>query len=73
MHFTLIGNWLMNKDFSDQDSKGSVFAYHDTPEHLSPLDVHTRMWRQFLLSSPELRAVRDGVEGEGKADVLARP
>jgi hypothetical protein len=79
VHFTLIGNWLMNQNFSDQDSKGSVYAYHDTPEHLSPWDIHTRMWRHFLLRSPELAAQRiaaglesaEGtVAGERKQDVV---
>jgi hypothetical protein len=68
VHFTLIGNWLMNKNFSDQDSKGSIFAYHDTREHLSPWDVHTLMWRHFLLRSPELRVLRDGAGVEGTED-----
>jgi phenylpropionate dioxygenase-like ring-hydroxylating dioxygenase large terminal subunit len=71
VHFTLIGNWLMNKDFSDQDSKGSVYAYHNTREHLSPWDVHTHMWRQFLLRSPELRAQREAVGLEGLANAAA--
>jgi hypothetical protein len=49
----------MNKNFSEQDSKGSVLAYPSPREHLSPWDVHTFMWRKFLLSSPELREVRE--------------
>jgi phenylpropionate dioxygenase-like ring-hydroxylating dioxygenase large terminal subunit len=59
VHFHLFGNWLMNKNFSEQDSKGSVYAYPDPKEHLSPWDVHTFMWRKFLLSSPELRESRE--------------
>jgi phenylpropionate dioxygenase-like ring-hydroxylating dioxygenase large terminal subunit len=70
IHFTLWGNWSMNKNFSDQDSRGSVYAYHDTREHLSPWDVHTHMWRQFLLRSPELRAARDGI-GLASAEAVA--
>jgi len=72
IHFTLWGNWTTNRNFSEQDSKGSVYAYHNTREHLSPWDVHTLMWRKLILSSPELRAARAAAEGE-PAPIESKP
>jgi hypothetical protein len=56
LHFHFIHNWLVNQNFSEQDRRGAVEAYHDTPEYLSASDVQTIAWRRFILSASELEA-----------------
>jgi hypothetical protein len=71
VNFKLIRNWLMNKNFSEQDMKGAVYAYYNTPEHLSPSDIQTIMWRKFLLTARGLQVPKD-VPLAGAADVFER-
>ena len=54
IHWNLFHNWLQNKNFSEQDGRGAIEAYYDTPEYLSPTDTQTLEWRKFLLEAPEL-------------------
>jgi phenylpropionate dioxygenase-like ring-hydroxylating dioxygenase large terminal subunit len=56
LHFRCIHNWLVNQNFSEQDRRGSVEAYHDTPEYLSVSDIQTIAWRRFILSASELES-----------------
>lgn len=71
VHFKLIRNWLMNKNFSEQDSKGAIKAYYDTPEHLSPSDVQTITWRKFLLTARGLQVPTE-LPLDGAEDVIDR-
>jgi len=69
IHFNLIGGWLQNQNFSEQDGKGSIMAYHNTREHLSPSDLQTMMWRKFILTARGLKQEKDA-KLEGAADIL---
>ncbi len=63
---------MMNKNFSEQDSKGSVFAYYNTREHLSPSDMQTMAWRKLLVKAAGLEAQRDLSKMDGAQDELER-
>jgi len=68
LHFRFIHNWLVNQNFSEQDAKGAVEAYHDTPEYLSMSDQQVIMWRKFLLSA---RGMEDSREASEIRQILA--
>jgi len=50
-HWHMFHNWAMNKNFSEQDARGAIEAYHDTEEYLSPTDMQTIEWRKLLLTA----------------------
>jgi hypothetical protein len=58
LYWYLWRNWSMNKNFSEQDARGAIETYHDTPEHLSPSDIQTVMWRKFILTARGLKRDR---------------
>lgn len=67
LYWYLWRNWSMNKNFSEQDARGAIEAYHDTPEHLSPSDIQTVMWRRFILTARGLAPAhppREGAEAD---------
>ena len=51
MLFYGLRNWVMNRNFSEQDAKGAIRAYHDTTENLAPSDIQTVAWRRFILTA----------------------
>jgi phenylpropionate dioxygenase-like ring-hydroxylating dioxygenase large terminal subunit len=61
LHFRFIHNWLVHKNFSEQDSAGSIDAYHDTPEYMAPTDGQVVAWRKMLLTA---RGVESGEPSE---------
>jgi phenylpropionate dioxygenase-like ring-hydroxylating dioxygenase large terminal subunit len=71
LHFKFIHNWLVNKNFSEQDRRGSVEAYHDTPEYLSISDLQTVAWRQFILTAPELQRPTETAAPDAPGDSLS--
>jgi hypothetical protein len=70
LHFRFIHNWLVNQNFSEQDSHGCIDAYHDTPENLSPTDMQTVAWRRMLVEAAQQEL--PGEEGAGPAPDGAR-
>ena len=57
VHFLLWHNWVMNIQFSNQDSKIMVPQRYDTPEKLSGTDAEIIQWRKLLQ--------RVAIEGRG--------
>ncbi|HLY67483.1 MAG TPA: aromatic ring-hydroxylating dioxygenase subunit alpha [Chloroflexota bacterium] len=51
LHWTLFHNWAMNKNFSEQDSKGAIRSYWEEPENLAPTDAQTIAWRKMALEA----------------------
>lgn len=76
LHFKFIHNWLVNKNFSEQDMRGAVEAYHDTPEYFAPSDAQTIAWRKFLLTARDYERASQGAhaaEGTGNGADGAAP
>ncbi len=72
-HFALFRNWMMNKNFSEQDARGAIEAYYDTPENLAPSDIQTVAWRKFLLTARGMERARRIAAGEVAPDLLQQP
>ena len=41
--------WAMYTNFSRQDFRAVAHQRYDTPEHLSPTDIHQIYWRRLVL------------------------
>lgn len=51
VYFTLFWRWSMITNFSIQDYRAVSFQRYDTPEHLSPTDLHEVYWRRLVLQA----------------------
>ena len=49
--FKLYWRWVQVTNFSGQDEKAVVPQRYDTPEHLSPTDIHQVYWRRLVLQA----------------------
>ena len=73
LHWTFIHNWMVNKNFSEQDARGAIEAYHDRPEYLSQTDLQTIAWRKFILTARGLETPQDVIEGGYQGEELVQP
>jgi hypothetical protein len=49
--YSLYGRWAMYTNFSKQDFRAVAPQRYDTPEHLSPTDIHQIYWRRLVLQA----------------------
>jgi nitrite reductase/ring-hydroxylating ferredoxin subunit len=49
--FKFYKRWSMFTNFSEQDMRAVVPQRYDTPEHLSPTDIHQVFWRRLVLQA----------------------
>lgn len=47
--YKVYGRWAMYTNFSKQDFRAVAHQRYDTPEHLSPSDIHQVYWRRLVL------------------------
>jgi nitrite reductase/ring-hydroxylating ferredoxin subunit len=47
--YKVYGRWAMYTNFSKQDFRAVAPQRYDTPEHLSPTDIHQVYWRRLVL------------------------
>jgi hypothetical protein len=51
LYFKLYWRWSMITNFSKQDYRAVNHQRYDTPEHLSPTDIHEVYWRRLVLQA----------------------
>jgi hypothetical protein len=51
LSYTLWKRWSMYTNFSKQDFRAVAPQRYDTPEHLSPTDIHQVYWRRLVLQA----------------------
>jgi phenylpropionate dioxygenase-like ring-hydroxylating dioxygenase large terminal subunit len=58
-YFKLYWRWSMITNFSKQDYRAVNPQRYDTPEHLSPTDIHEVMWRRLVLQARGMMQSRE--------------